>query len=60
MLTTKITYELAEWIREWIKIKGESPTLEDCIKLVDYKTGNYTLTDIDKINVETILMYETN
>ena len=33
MLTTKITYELAEWIRECIELIHESPSIESCYKL---------------------------
>ena len=60
MLTTKITYDLAEWIKEWIKVRNENPSIEDCIKFVNYKIGEYDLTETDKINIETILIYETN
>ena len=60
MLTTKITYELAEWIKEWIKARKISPSIENCISFVDYKTGDYQLTEIDKINIEAILLYELN
>ena len=60
MLTTKITYDLAEWIKQWIKVRNENPSIEDCIKFVNYKIGEYDLTETDKINIETILIYETN
>ena len=60
MLTTKITYDLAEWIKEWIKVRNENPSIEDCMKFVNYKIGEYDLTETDKINIETILIYETS
>ena len=60
MLTTNITYDLAEWIKEWIKVRNENPSIEDCMKFVNYKIGEYDLTETDKINIETILIYETN
>ena len=34
MLTTKITYELAEWIRECIELIHESPSIEVVINLL--------------------------
>tara|TARA_B100000945_G_scaffold98746_1_gene77360 strand:- start:1851 stop:2036 length:186 start_codon:yes stop_codon:yes gene_type:complete len=59
MLTTKITFALADWIKEWIKSRNESPSLEDCFKFVQWKSNNYELTDSDKIQIESILLYET-
>ena len=59
MLTTKITYALADWIREWRKGRNANPTIDDCIKFVEWKIENYTLTEGDKIKIETILLYET-
>ncbi len=59
MLTTKITFALSDWIREWIKQRDEAPSIENCIKYVEWKLGNYELTESDKIKIETILLYET-
>jgi len=59
MLTTKITFALSDWIREWIKQRNEAPSLESCIKYVEWKLDNYTLTESDRIKIETILLYET-
>jgi len=59
MLTTKITYALADWIREWRKCRNENPSLEDCIKFAEWKIENYELTDGDRMIIETILLYET-
>ena len=59
MLTTKITYALADWIREWRKFRNEDPSLDDCIKFVEWKIENYKLTDSDRIIIESILLYET-
>ena len=44
MLTTKITYALADWIREWRKCRKENPSLDDCIKFTEWKIENYELT----------------
>ena len=60
MLNTKITFALADWIREWIKQRDASPSIEDCIKFVDWKIGDYVLTENDKIQIEAILLYETS
>ena len=59
MLTTKITYALADWIREWRKSRSESPSLDDCIKFIEWKLENYKLTDSDRMIIESILLYET-
>ena len=60
MLNTKVTYALADWIREWIRLRNESPSIEDCIKFVDWKIGDYSLNENDKIQIEAILLYETS
>tara|TARA_B100001109_G_scaffold43362_1_gene34618 strand:+ start:211 stop:393 length:183 start_codon:yes stop_codon:yes gene_type:complete len=57
MLSTKITYELADWIREWIKSRDESPSIENCFKFVEWKS-KIKLTASDKLQVEAILIYE--
>ena len=59
MLTTKITFALADWIREWRKCRDENPSIEDCIKFVEWKIENYKLNDNDRIIIESILLYET-
>tara|TARA_B100000963_G_C22020363_1_gene406780 strand:- start:128 stop:310 length:183 start_codon:yes stop_codon:yes gene_type:complete len=60
MLTTKITYELADWIREWIKNRDESPSIENCFKFVKWKSKIDELTESDKLQIEAILIYETS
>ena len=59
MLSTKVTYALADWIREWRKCRNENPSIEDCIKFVEWKIENYKLKDNDQILIESILLYET-
>ena len=59
MITTKITYALADWIREWRKSRDEDPSLDDCIKFAEWKIENYKLKDSDRIIIESILLYET-
>jgi len=58
MLTTKITFALADWIREWIKQRKESPSLDDCFTFVKWKANSDELTNSDKIQIEAILLYE--
>ncbi len=60
MLSTKITYELADWIREWIKIRDESPSIENCFKFVEWKSNINVFTESDKLQIEAILIYETS
>ena len=59
MLTTKITYALADWIREWRKFRNEDPSLDECVKFAEWKIENYKLTDRDRMIIESILLYET-
>ena len=59
MLTTKITYALADWIREWKKCRNENPSLDDCIKFVEWKMENTKLKDNDRLIIESILLYES-
>tara|TARA_B100001109_G_C18683360_1_gene389780 strand:- start:183 stop:365 length:183 start_codon:yes stop_codon:yes gene_type:complete len=59
MLTTKITFALAEWIREWRKCRDKNPSIEDCMKFAEWKLEDYKLTDSDKRIIESILLYET-
>ena len=59
MITTKITYALADWIREWRKCRDENPSLDDCIKFAEWKLDNYELSDSDRMIIENILLYET-
>ena len=32
MLTTKITFALADWIREWRKCRDKNPSIDECVK----------------------------
>mgnify|MGYP001189361130 FL=1 len=59
MLTTKITFALADWIREWRKCRGKHPSIDECIKFVEWKLKDYKLTDSDKRVIESILLYES-
>mgnify|MGYP001277768085 FL=1 len=59
MLTTKITFALADWIRAWRKCRDKNPSIDDCIKFAEWKLKDYKLTDSDKRIIESILLYET-
>ena len=59
MLTTKITFALADWIREWRKCRDKNPTIDECIKFVEWKLEDYKLSDSDKGIIESIFLYET-
>ena len=59
MLTTKITFALADWIREWRKCRKENPSLDECVKFAEWKIENYKLSDSDRMLIESILLYET-
>ena len=59
MLTTKITFALADWIREWRKCRGKNPSIDECVKFVEWKLEDYKLSDSDKRIIESILLYES-
>ena len=59
MLTTKITFALADWIREWRKCRDKNPSIDECVKLVQWKLEDYKLSDSDKRIIESILLYES-
>ena len=56
MLTTKITFALADWIREW---RDKNPSVDECVKFVQWKLEDYKLSDSDKRIIESILLYES-
>ena len=59
MLTTKITFALADWIREWRKSLDKNPSIDECVKFVERKLENYKLSESDKRIIESILLYES-
>ena len=59
MLTTKITFALADWIRERRKCQGKNPSIDECVQFVVWKLEDYKLSDIDKRIIESILLYES-
>ena len=59
MLTTKITFALADWIREWRNCRDKNPSIDECVKFVQWKLENYKLFDIDKRILKSILICES-
>ena len=59
MLTTKITFALADWIREWLKCRDKHPSIHECVKFVEWKLEDYKLSDSDKRIIESIFLYES-
>ena len=59
MLTTKITFALADWIREWSKCRDKNPSIDECVKFVEWKLEDYKVSDSDKRIIESILLYES-
>ena len=57
--TTKITFALADWIREWRKCRDKNPSIDECLKFVQWKLEDYKLSDSDKRIIESILLYES-
>ena len=59
MLTTKITFSLADWIRECRKCRDKNPSIDECVKFVQWKLEDYKLSYGDKRIIESILFYES-
>jgi len=59
MLTTKITFALADWIRDWRECRDNNPSIDECVKFVQWKLEDYKLSDSDKRIIESILLYES-
>ena len=59
MITTKITFALADWIRKWRKCRDENPSIDECVKFVQWKLEDYKLSDSDKRIIESILFFES-
>ena len=59
MLTTKITFALADRIREWRMCRDKNPAIDECVKFVQWKLEDYKLSDSDKRIIESILLYES-
>ncbi len=57
MITTKITFALADWIREWRKCRDNNPSIDECVKFVKWKLEDYKLSDSDKRIIKSILLY---
>ena len=43
MLTSKITFALSDWIREWRKYRDKNPSVDECVKFVEWKLEDYRL-----------------
>ena len=59
MLNTKITFALADWIRDWRKCRDKNPSIDECVKFVQWKLEDCKLSDSDKRIIESILLYES-
>ena len=54
----KKNFALADWTREWRKCRDKNPSIDECVKFVEWKLEDYKLTDSDKRMIESILLYE--
>ena len=55
----KNTFALADWIREWRKCRDKNPSIDECVKFVEWKLEDYKLSESDKRIIESILLYES-
>ena len=58
MLTTKITFALADLIRVWPKCRDKKACVDDWVKFVKWKMVSYKLSYTDKRIKEAILVCE--
>ena len=58
-LTSKITFALVDWIREWHKCGDKNPSIDACVIFVQWKMEDYKLSDSNKRIIESILLYES-
>ena len=59
MLTIKITFALADCFRKWRNCRDKIPSIDECVKFVEWKLEDYKLSDSDKRIIESILLYES-
>ena len=59
MLTKRITFALSDWVIDWRKYQDKNPSIDECVKFVQWKLEDYKLSDNDKRIIESILLYES-
>ena len=59
MLPTKVNFAFADWISEWSKCRDKNPSIDECVKFVEWKLEDYKLSDSDKRIIESILLYQS-
>jgi len=50
---------LADCIREWRECRDKNPSIDECVKFVEWKLEDYKLSDSYKRIIESILLYES-
>ena len=55
----KNNFCLGRLIREWRKCRDKTPSIDECVKFVQWKLEDYKLSDSDKRIIESILLYES-
>ena len=58
MLNTKITFALAEWIKDWFKCRDKNLSIDEFVKFVQRKVEDYKISENDKKIIESILIYK--
>ena len=54
----KNNVSLADWTRQLRKQRDKNPSINECVKFVEWKLENYKLSDGNKRIIESILLYE--
>ena len=55
----KKTFDLANWMREWLNCRDKIPSIDEFVKFVEWKLEDYKISDSDKRIIESILLYES-
>ena len=59
MLTIKINFAMANWIRDSSECLDKNPTVHKCIKFVQWKLEYYKFFDSYKRIIGSVLLYES-
>ena len=55
----KNNFSFADCIREWHQGWDKNPSIDECVKFVEWKLEDYKLSESDKRIIESILLYES-
>ena len=57
---TKKTFALADWIKDWRKCRDKNPSIDECVKFVEWNLDYYKVSDSNKRIIESICSMNLN